>query len=387
MSLREAYIGARIIETSDNYTRADTPLITQPEGQHKTGYGDYYDDRSFWKNIFHDPESAWGIEFSLHDTALSEWVARVPGLFWKPEAKRLRTVAEEKVAYISDGWRVFHPQGKSEKVMGGVGTFRLLPAVDGARLVTLTTTCNASAGVPALIFPDVWDKIRQHSPCEGRMLSGEARWQPMSEGWAKRFKSTRDISRGYLVFNNPDKIDVLDDQAPIQIHPFTIMEYYSGTKELFDYVYATGDTGDPDYRIYLGRFFSDYKDENGRYGRYLLAGDMIEGLWNAEYNGPDDLRRADPSAKSQLELLEARVQEHLLGEDKIEPLLEALGTTSDSVEDLKRLSRDIDIPPAIWFQGGSLADVCSQFIDTVRRQNKLVELVETFTLQYPNTIG
>ena len=31
MSLRKAYIGARIMETSDNYARADAPLLAQPE--------------------------------------------------------------------------------------------------------------------------------------------------------------------------------------------------------------------------------------------------------------------------------------------------------------------------------------------------------------------
>lgn len=387
MALREAYIGAHIIETSDNYARADAPLLTRTESQHGGLYDYEGSDRSFWERRFNDLEGAWDIGFRFYAAALSEWVARVPGLFWKPEAQRLRRIAEEKITYISDGWRAYSPQGKSEKVMGGIGTFRLPPAVDGTRLVTLTTTCNASAGVPALIFPDVWDKIGQHGLREGRLLDGEAHWQAMEDGWATRFKSTRDVARGYLVLDNPDKIQILDDLAPVQIHPFTVMEYYSGTRELFDYVYATGDTGNPDYRTLLEGFFHIYKDENDRCGRYLLAGDMVDALWDAEYNSPATLRHADPSSESQLELLEARVQERLLGEDKIEELLEALGTTSDSAEDPKRLSLDIGIPPALWFVGGSVAEVCSQFLDAVVRRNKLAELVDIFALQYPSLIG
>jgi hypothetical protein len=387
MSLREAYLGARIIETNDNYARADTPLLTQPGGRQSDEHDYYYDDRSFWERVFDNPEGAWGIEFDLIGTVLSEWVARVPGLFWRPEALKMREVAEEKITYVSNGWRVLHPPGKSEKVMGGIGTFRLPPAVDGTRLVVLTTTMNASVGVPALVFPDVWDRIGQHGPHEGRLLGGRARWQPMSEGWSARFKSTRDIPRGYLVLDDPDGIGVQNEQAPVQISPFTVMEYYAGAKELFDYVYAFGDTGDPNYRARLSRFFDTYKDDSDRYGRYLLGCDMIDAMWDAEYDSPGDLRRADPSAKPQLDLLEARVRERLLGEDKIEVVLDALGTTSDSDADVRRLSQDVGIPPAVWYRGGSLVEICSQFIQEIVRRNKLGELVDTFASIYPAAIA
>jgi hypothetical protein len=54
---------------------------------------------------------------------------------------------------------------------------------------------------------------------------------------------------------------------------------------------------------------------------------------------------------------------------------------------VKRLSMDVGIAPAIWFRGGSLAEVCSQFMDEVVRQKKLEELVEKFALDYPHVIG
>lgn len=388
MSLREAHTAVRIMEASDNFARADGPLLTHPEEAASDAHTHYYDnDAHFWERILADPAAAWGREVAFYYVVLSEWVPRVPGLFWTQEARKLRGLAEEKVAYVSENWRVYLPRGKSEKVMGGIGTFRMSPAADGTRLVAFTTTMNASAGVPALVSPDVWAKIGERGPHEGQLLHGQGRWQSMAEGWAARFRSTRDIPRGYLIVDDPDAIEPTDEQLPTQFHPFTVMEYYSGSKELFDYVYATGDTAYGRCRQRIMEFFDTYKDEQERYGRYLLAGDMVDPLWEADYDTPAALRHADPSAKSQLELLEERVRESLLGEDNVERLLEALGATSESVEDVRRLSLDIGIQPAVWLRGGSLAEVCSQFLEEVLRRGKLEELVEIFAMEYTDLIA
>jgi hypothetical protein len=37
------------------------------------------------------------------------------------------------VAFTSDGWQVHPPPGKPEKVVDGIGTFRLAPAADGTQ--------------------------------------------------------------------------------------------------------------------------------------------------------------------------------------------------------------------------------------------------------------
>ena len=386
MSLRQAYMGARVLETSANYARADDPLWTRPGGE-DVDRRNYVDaDEFFWHDVLRRPDESWGSLVTFRAAAFCEWVARVPGLFWKPESRRLRQAAEGRVEEFVDGWRAYTPEGKSEKVMGGIGTFRLPPALDGTRLVTLTTSLNASAGVPAVISPDVWDKMGQPGPREGRLLEGQARWHPMAQGWAARFKSTRDIPRGYLVLSDPDQIEVSDSCAPVLIHPFTVMEYRSGTKELFDYVYATGDTSFRGYRQRLSDFFDRYRDWEGRYGRYLLAGDMVDALWEAEYSSPAELRRADLSAESQLELLQARVQDRLLGEDTTDRLLDALGAVSTSEADLRRLSDDVLIPPDVWLRGGSLAEMRSQFVYEAVRQKRAAELVEVIALLRPAVI-
>jgi hypothetical protein len=344
VSLKEAYVGARTLETFVNYARADAPFGAPP-GVPDTPKQDYlWEDEGFWRSVLKEPEKAWGVRFHIDRALLSEWVARVPGLFWTEDAEKLRNLTATYAELISDRWQAFAPLTKSEKVMGGLGTFRLPPAEDGTRLVTLTTSYNASAGVPALVTADVWDKIGQAGPCEGRLLEGAARWQPMAGGWAARFKSTRDVPRGYLVLDNPDAITTIDALAPIQIHPFTIMEYRAGSNELFAYVYATGDTAYSDYRGYLSEFFDAYKDEGGRFGRYLLA------------------------------------------EGTIEEVLVALGSVARSEADLRRLSHDVGIEPDFWLRSGTPAEMRSEFVDEVVRQKKLAELVEVIALQAPAVV-
>jgi hypothetical protein len=386
MSLKEAYVGARTLETFANYERADAPLGAPPGIPDRPEQDYLEEDGRFWRSVLKEPEKARGVTFQIYRALLSEWVARVPGLFWTEDAEKLRTLTTTYAEVISDRWQAFAPLTKSEKVMGGLGTFRLPPTEDGTRLVTLTTSCNASAGVPALVTADVWDKIGQAGPREGRLLESVARWQPMAGGWAARFKSTRDVPRGYLVLDNPDAITPIDAQAPIQIHPFTIMEYRAGSNELFAYVYATGDTAYPDYRGYLSEFFDAYKDEGGRYGRYLLAGDMVDALWDADFDSPAALRRDDPAAGSQLNLLEAMVQERHLGEGTIEEVLTALGSVARSEADLRRLSHDVGIEPDFWLRSGTPAEMRSEFVDEVVRQKKLAELVEVIALQAPAVV-
>lgn len=382
MPLRRAFVGCRVIETAENYARADAPLLDRPaESRQEHGRG-YYDDREFWHSILSDPDASWGASVSIDPVAFSEWVARVPGLYWRPDSERLRQLSPEAVEYQSQAWITFRPWGKSQKVMGGIGTLRLPPAQDGYRLATLTTTCNVSAGVPALVSPEVWE---HHRLGEGVVLGGQARWQPMARGWSSLFPSTRGVPRGTLVMDQPDDIRVFeaDNRVPTVIHPFTIMEYYQGGLELFDYVYAAADTGEAGHRDRLERFFDAYKDRHDRFGRYLLAGDAVNPLWDAQFEGPEDLRRADPSAGSQLSLLEARVRERHLGEELTENLLEALSAICDTADDVRRLSDEAGIPPAVWFAGGTVAEVSSQLVSAALERDRLAALVEVMAAQYP----
>ncbi len=387
MSLREAYVGIRIMETSENYSRADASSSSIIQ-THKTNEVDLYDEQTFWRPIFEHPESAWGETYHFGRVTLSEWIPRVPGLFWHAGAENIRKLSPAAIEASTRNWTQYNPEGKSQHVEGGIGTLRLPPANDGTRLITLALSYNASAGIPALVTADVWNKLSTifSKKVEGKVVNGKGCWQPMSDMWASRFQSTRGIPRGYLIIDNPDAIRSEGRVTPTQIHPFTIMEYHSGAKELFDFVYATADTGEKRYRQGLEKFFERYKTERERYGKYLLAGDVGNPLWEADFNSPAELRRADRSAESQLSLLEKRVREHMIGKNIIDQMLEVLGETCTEVEDIRRISQDVGIQPSIWQRGGSLAELCSQFIDEVTKQNRLDQLVEAFALKYPDVM-
>jgi hypothetical protein len=168
------------------------------------------------------------------------------------------------------------------------------------------------------------------------------------------------------------------------IHPFTVMEYYSEGTELFDFVYAAADTGGSRYRQRLERFFDGYKDKHERYGRYLLSGDMVSPIWDAQFDSPEDLRRADPSGDSQLNILKARVQERHLGQGMTERLLEALTEVCDSGDEARQFSDEAGIPPTVWFAGGTVAEVCSQLVSAALARDKVAALVEVVATQYPS---
>jgi hypothetical protein len=204
----------------------------------------------------------------------------------------------------------------------------------------------------------------------------------MEEGWGSRFPSVRGIPRGYLVITDPDSITMTPERRVIEIHPFSIMKYYTGVAELFDFVYATTYTGTPHFRQHVETFFDSYKDQKERFGRYLIAADIANPLWDSVYSSPEDLRRADPVSGSQLRLLEERVQRHLRGDDTVEQILLTLSGMSD-VEYLKRISSEAGIGYSHWFTGSSIAASAAQLLSTAIEQKKLAELVEAVAIEEP----
>jgi len=263
MSLIQGLIGSRINETLDNYSRADKLLTTRPiaDTSQSAGTMVYTTDGSFWKAIFADKQRYINKLFSMHNLMVSEWVPRVPGLAHKPESKRLlslSTKGTQKLVEL-DGMRVYQPQEKSAHVMSGVGTLRLPPNSNGEWLLSVSSTGDASSGVPVLVTPDVWDRIQKDNSCEGRVITCTARWQPMAIEWSKHFRSTSDISPGYFVLNDPDAISVEDYPGRTWVYPFTIMEYQSDASELFDYVYCGAHTDDHAFRQGITAFFETYR--------------------------------------------------------------------------------------------------------------------------------
>jgi hypothetical protein len=189
-----------------------------------------------------------------------------------------------------------------------------------------------------------------------------------------------------MVLAEPDQIwDVSRSLAPTEFHPFTIMEYHDGSKLLFDFVYATADTGDDDYRSGLESFFDTYKRERGRQGRYLLPGDMLSPMWDAQFANPTELRQ-NFLLRSQLDLLEQRVREHMIGKNTIERTMEALALVCTNTDDLLRLSSELNVSQAFWNVDSTLAAKIGQFVAQVAGAGRLEALVEAVAIQYPEIL-
>lgn len=387
--LTRAYMAARTMETVHNYALADEPLLSPPEERQTPETGFEVWDEGFWQTIFNAGERAWGMQFTLPEPmTLTEWVPRVPGLYWKPEARRLREFNQAAVEIIGNRWHAYNPPTKSLRVLGGVGTLRLPPADDGTHLVTLSTGYNASEGVPALVSEEVWDKISALFPYEGRRirLKSPVRWRAMSTGWDNHFKSTSNVPRGYLAVKDPDAVEVLDEVAPILVQPFSVMEYRDDHVELFDYVFCQADTSYPEWRGQIEQFFVDYASAQERFGRYLLAADMVSGLWEAVYETPDRLRSVDAAGDSQLALLEARVNERMNHDDTIDRFLRVLGVVCHSLGDLEIISSDIGIEPGAWSRGGTLYEGANQFMDVVLQRGKLMILADYLGTRFSRVV-
>ena len=306
----------------------------------------------------------------IYEAAVSEWVARVPGLYWAPSSSFMRKIKPALIEHKTKTWITYQPLGKSQKVMGGIGTLRLAPATDGYRLMTLTTTLNASAGILALVSPEIWED----GWCgEGSVISASAKWQAMTEKWASQFPSVKGIPRGYLILDKRDQVRVREHGAPVEIHPFSIMEYWDGSAQLLDYVYATVDTTEADFRDKLTDFFESYRIAEGRGGEYLLAADVSDPMWDAWFSSPAELR--DSRRASQLRLIEARVHDAVSGQDVVDALIRTL-SQSDNVKDLRRLSKDAGIEFQRWSAGGTVAEESARLVSEAVRSGKEQALIQ-----------
>lgn len=389
MTLADSYRCARSLEAIENYSRADDPLLkefevfTDSTGESEV-LGGPYPDETFWYGVFENPELAWEKEFRLEAFALSEWISRVPGLFWSEGSAGLRDLARSAVEHKSQDWVTYQPYGKSALVLGGVGTLKFPTDNDGRRLATLSRGHNASSGIPALIYPEVWE---HHKLQEGDILTGNARWHKMDIGWAERFPSILGIPRGYLIFKNPQQLLEIDDYDrghPTQFHPFTVMEYSKGDTMLYDFVFATADTRVEKYRKRLENFFSQYKNKKERYGRYLLSADISNPLFDAEYDNPASLRRAEAGARAQLELLQARIRTQNFNNRTIESILQILASNYDNDSLAGRITTYIGIPKAQWYTSGSIADSAAQLLQICIEREKVEELLDALARDRPD---
>lgn len=384
MSLAIAVSAGNAIETLENFSvTGDTTAIP---GEVQNGQApNYHSDYTFWKSYQEKPEAYLNKRLSFYNVTLTDWVARVPGLYWAPNSTHYRDAGVKDAEFTSEAWKVYKPDGKSKIVMGGIGDFILPPSESGTVIKTISYLNNASQGIPVLLYPEV---IEYHKLKQGdKLIIRNAVWRQMSLEWSSRFPSFKELKRGYLVIDNPTQVTVVEKGLPVGFHPCTIMEYQSGDAILYDYVFCTADTKFDNYRKRLEDFFETYKNDKERYGRYLLAADAGDPLFEADYTSPLDLQRAEPGGRTQLSLITERIQNSFYHRgETITTLLEKIPTHYIHPKDVTALAVNTGLSPALLIQAEP-AVMSAQLVDICIERKMLESLVDTLLKEHPEIIN
>lgn len=377
MNLHQLYKGTKIIETIENYSLAEETSLGI-ENNEEIHESHFYKEEDFWRAILANPTKYWGQNIELYNFVVSNWIARVPGLYWSESSKIIRNHKESDIAIQSEEWIEFYPPGKSKKVLGGIGTLLLPPTDDNKLLISVTSGCNASTGIPILLFPEVVDflKIKQGDV----VMIKKAKWQPMNVQWTKQFDSTKDIPRGYLIIDSPDKIEVYKNDYPVVYHPFSIMEYDNNDTQLYDFVYVTADSKAAKVELQIEQFFDDYRKKDGRYGEYLLNPNMINPIFESRYTSPTELQK--PSEQAKLKLLYQRVRNVHYSSIAIDTLINDLPKFYQTSISIRALAQRIEINPT-FLADDSATSMSAQLISLCIKKEKVEILIDRMVFDYP----
>jgi len=118
----------------------------------------YNQEKDFWNDVLRrsiENRLQPGDKVLLKGFAISQWIPRVPGLFWKEESRILREGASQEVEYHNQEITIYNPVGKSMHILGGIGNLRLLPNSSG-RLICASSSGQYWRGIPILLNEDAW---------------------------------------------------------------------------------------------------------------------------------------------------------------------------------------------------------------------------------------
>ncbi|MBB4080940.1 hypothetical protein GGR28_003579 [Lewinella aquimaris] len=377
MSLQTAYTTARVIETLENYALSDVVNDCSHTANDSSRYAvGAYSDEHFWNVVLNDIEGTWDKQFTLEDVTLSEHVARVPGLYFHPQAQHFKKLLDVHKEYVTDRWTHYSPPGKSQKILGGIGTLQIPPTLENWRIASVSTSNNASVGIPVLVHEEVW---QHHKLGEGKRIELlHAYWKKMDASWAKRFFSMRGIPKGYLVIDHPDQLRINGNTYPTIYHPFTIMEYELEGSLFYDFVFVTVDSSDPDFRNQIRAFLGEYRYMKGRHGHYLIEPFVNNPLLDENdvlFQSPEELRRENAAAGSHLNLLVERIKHERFNQRTLDEIKIFIDNFLD-IDDLKTVSDDIDIRVNSWYGGRRVFDESANFLDRVIKDDKEDVLVD-----------
>ncbi|RNI23368.1 hypothetical protein [Rufibacter latericius] len=382
MSLIEAIKGARILEAIENYklvslNHEDIKIIVNEDGRHVI-----YSERSFWEDVLVNPGYYWNKSFNLYDFVVSDWLARVPGLYWQSSSAELRKHSQKEIALQSRDWIELQPSGKSKKVLGGIGTLLLPPDESGKRLISVTSNHNASLGIPVLVFPEVYDALILE---QGDLVDlNDLKWQPMSLNWAQKFSSTKGIPRGYFVLDSIKKVKVRQKFIPVIYQPFSIMEYERADAVLYDFVFMSIDSEAREQYSNVERFFDYYRLKDDRRGRYLLNCNLVQPYFECRYMSPADF--SDPSERAHLSLVRNRIVKHGFGEGVLDDLINIVPKFYETMASIRRLATAIGVNPTVLSEG-RVVDMSAQLINYCLDNNLIELLIDRIVFEYPKSFA
>ena len=95
MGLKELYKGTKLIETIENYALAEEVNSLNENISNDENFW-FSNDEEFWRNVITDPTKYWNQKIDLYDFVVSDWVARVPGLYWTSSSEQIRQHKKEE---------------------------------------------------------------------------------------------------------------------------------------------------------------------------------------------------------------------------------------------------------------------------------------------------
>lgn len=388
-ALLRAFAATKITETLENYLIAHEAKWDATELGNQHPDCDYIEnDYDFWHEAINNTEETWGKKAYIHQCVYSEWVSRVPGLYWSQSSKKIREMANnfrlhDPLTYGAES-HVFQPLGKSAHVTGGVGSLKFAPDDDERCLASVSMSANTSSGIPILISQEVLD---HHRLKDGDIIQiNGAKWRKMTREWMKKFPSVRNIPRGYLQVDEPNLIEKQgDDTHEVAIHPFSIMRYEKDGGLFYDFVYVTVDASNPTARGQAIDFFERYRSYNDMRGEYLLAVDPADPYFDALYLDYQEILHQDGHGKSQLDLIKERLKGNHYQHTTLDELMSILPQHYNISNKVVRLAENIGIPVGQLNQGPAV-NMIGHLLGLVVEKDMMDVLIDTIIMDYPQIL-
>lgn len=159
------------------------------------------------------------------------------------------------------------------------------------------------------------------------------------------------------------------------------MEYESKDALLYDFVYLSVDTKVRNRTRETERFFSTYAKKAGRNGKYLLNSDMVQPLFEAQYNSPSEMQT--PFEKAKIQLMYKRIHEVNFDRTTLNELILTLPRYYHSSTLIKNLATRMGIPLA-FLTDGNAASMSAELINYCIDTHRIEGLIDRMIVEYPD---